>query len=283
MKNWFKFLIPLTVILSLNTNIGNSIVQLPDENKISTQNVDRLQKIKEKGVLTILSSNNEPYSYKNPRTGEFSGIDADIIREVAKRLGVNKVEARYTLFSNLFEDLVKSSDIDMIVDGITITDERKRLVDFTIPIYDARDGILTRKDTNINSKDDLKNLIIGVNKGEVYEDIVKNWKEQGFIKNYLIFDNRDSLRIGLQNKTIDAILAAITIEQNIVQKNPKSNFKILSPTQYKSEKVATVGYPLKKEDTTLLNAINEKLQEMKNDGTLYQILTKYGIRDHYIP
>jgi polar amino acid transport system substrate-binding protein len=268
-------------MLNLTTNLGCAVIQVPNENKVLTQKVDRLQKIKEKGVITVLSSNNEPYSYKNPKTGEFSGIDADIIREVAKRLGVKEVNVKYSFFSSLFEDLVKNPDIDLVADGIFITDERKQLADFTIPVYNDWGGILTRKDSGINRKEDLKNTTLGAIRGEVYDPIVQEWKNQGLIKDYVIFSDRNSLKIALKNKIIDAFLTDSIIAQNIIIKNPELNFKLLSPTQYEPEVTFNIGYPLKKEDTTLLNAINEKLQDMKNDGTLYEILTNYGIRDHY--
>lgn len=66
-------------------------------------------------------------------------------------------------------------------------------------------------------------------------------------------------------------------------KSPKGTFKLLSPNQYKQELDIYLGYALKKEDTTLLNAVNEKLEEMKNDGTIYQIMVEHGIVDYYIP
>lgn len=283
MKNYFRFLVSLVIITNLTTNVGYAVIQVPNENKTPIQEVDRLQKIKEKGVLTVLSSNNEPYSYRDPQTSEFSGIDADIIQEVAKRLGVKEVRAGYVLFSNLLGDLAKSSEIDLVVDGVFITDERKQLVNFTNPMYTDEDAMLVTKDSGISSKEDLKNATIGVPGGSVYPSIAKKWKEQGLIKDYIVFNDDKSSEIALKNNIVEAILLDFIIAQNILLKSPKPNFKLLSPTQYKPERIFDIGYPLRKEDTTLLNAINEKLQEMKDDGTLYEILTKHGIRDHYIP
>ncbi|MDS0525893.1 transporter substrate-binding domain-containing protein [Clostridium sp. SHJSY1] len=282
MKTRFKFLVILVVILIFATNAQCTTIEPSSQNNISEREVDRLQKIKNKGVLTILSSNNEPYSYKNPRTGEFSGIDANIIKEVARRLGIKEVKAKYTYFGNLFEEFNKNPEIDLIIDGVFITDSRKQLVDFTIPIYRDWSSILTRKDSNINSKDDLKNVVAGAVQGEVYAPLVKEWKNEGKVKDYVTFFDRESSRIALNNKVIDAFLTDSIIGQNIVLKYPELKFKLLSANQYKPDLIYDVGYPLKKEDTILKDAINEKLQEMKNDGTLYDIMVKYGINEHYI-
>ena len=61
-------------------------------NNVGTK--DRLEAIKEKGVLTVASSNDVPFAYIDPKTKEFTGIDAEIMQEVAKQLGINKVEMR---------------------------------------------------------------------------------------------------------------------------------------------------------------------------------------------
>ncbi|MDS0525021.1 ABC transporter substrate-binding protein [Clostridium sp. SHJSY1] len=283
MKKCFKFLIPLAVLLNITTSVRGELIQIINNDNIVEQSTDKLQKIKEKGILTVISSNTEPYSYKDPKTGAFRGVDADIIKELTKRLGIKNLDVRYITFSNALEELVKNPDIDLFGEGIFITNERKKLVDFTSPIYNGNEAILTRKDSGVKNKKDLKNSTIGVLQGTVYKTIVDNWKSQGELKDYITFSDNNSLIISLENKTINAIMTDSIIAENIVFMKPKSNFRVLSPSQYKPEIDLSVGYALKKEDTTLLVAIDEKLQEMKNDGTLYEILTKYALTGHYIP
>lgn len=283
MKNYFKFLITLVVILNFPICVSGDIIHTINENKISMEEVDRLQKIKQKGTLTLVSPNEEPYSYKDPITGGFNGLDADIIREVAKRMEVENIIVRYVPLANAIEELVKNPNIDLLIQGIYITDERKQLMDFTNPIYSEKEAILTREDTEINSKEDLTNKIIGIVGGSVYVSLAENWKKQGLIKDYRPFFDDESLHIALENKIVDAMLTDSIIAENIISMKPKAKFKMLLPNKYKSEVNLSVGYPLKKGDTTLLNTINKKLQEMREDGTLYDILVKYGLADHYIP
>lgn len=283
MKNWFKYLATWVILLNLMSSVSAAIIQVPAENSTEPQQVDRLKKIKEKGVLTVLSANDEPYSYKDPRTGELIGVDVDIIREVAKRLGINKINVIYTTFGNSLEELTRNPNIDLFVELIYATDERKKLVNFTNPIYTLNEVILTRKDSGINGKGDLKDKVIGVLDGTVYKSVVDGWKNQGILKDFIVFYDNNSLTIALENKTVDAILADSVTAENIILSKPKLNFRVVSPSKYKSEIAFSAGYPLKKEDTALLNAINEKLEDMKNDGTLYEILGRYGLAGHYIP
>lgn len=282
MKKYFRFAFSFLVCLCILINLNVKIIRA-DTNIETASEVDRLEKIKEKGVLTVLSSDMPPYSYKDPRFGRFVGIDADIVREIAKRLGAKEVKVKYVLFSNMLEELAKNPEIDLVAQGIYITDERKNLVNFVSPIYKETEVILTRKDSNINSMNDLKNKIIGIIEGTVYVQMAENWKKEGLIKDYIKFSDNNSLLIALDNKTIDATITYSIIGKNILLEKPNSNLKVLSPSQYKAELNYSIGYPLKKEDTNLLNRINEIIVEMKNDGTIYEVLTKYGAASNYIP
>ncbi|MBD7912868.1 MULTISPECIES: ABC transporter substrate-binding protein [Clostridium] len=280
MKSYFKFIVSLIVILSLGVPVSANMIK---DNIASVQQADRLQKIKEKGVLTVYSANTAPYSYKDPKTGEFRGVDAEIVMELAKRLGVGKVDVRYIPFSNAINELIKNPDVDMIAEGFYITGEREALVNFTIPIYNASEVVVTRRDTGINSKEDLKNSVVGVLEGTVYRTLAEKWKEQGIIKDYMSFFDNNSLIIGLENKLVDAVLTDSIIAENILSSKYKSNFKLLSPSQYKSEINYNTAYPVKKGDDKFLNEINKKLQEMKEDGTIYEIMSRNGVSRYYIP
>ncbi|MDS0526061.1 ABC transporter substrate-binding protein [Clostridium sp. SHJSY1] len=281
MKNYLKCIIPMIVILNFAINVRCEMIKVSNENRAVTEEFDRLQKIKEKGVLTILSPNEEFYSYKEPKSGSLHGLDADIIKEIAKRLEIKDIAVKYVAFPNILEEFINNTNIDLIAQGLYITDERKNLMNFTNPIYIEKDAVITRQDSNINNKEDLKNAKIGLVGGTVYELVAKNWKKQGLLKDYLVFFDYGSLQLALENKIVDAVLTESIIAENSVA--TKSKLKILSPNKYKAEINFNVGYPVKKEDTTLLNEINEKLQEMKKDGTVYDILAKYGAVSHYIP
>lgn len=277
MKRYFKFTIVLVVILSFMNITGNAVIERTN-NKIIIEKEDRLQNIKEKGVLTVVSTNREPFSYKDSNTGQFSGSDSEIIQEVANRLGIKKINVKYLPFATMMEEFTREPEYDVVVDGVHITDERKQIVDFTNPIYNVGEVLVYRKDSGVNSKEDIKKFTIGILGGSVFIPIAEEWKNEGVIKDYILFYNSNDLQKALENRAIDAILTNSISGKNIVLKNPKSNFKllVLEKDKYKA------GYVLKKGDTTLLSAINEKLQEMRNDGTLYEIMARHGLTEDYV-
>lgn len=122
-----------------NAEVNNN----PSSN--NTAVIDRLERIKKNGVLTIASSNNPPYSFIDSETGKITGIDGDIITEVAKLLGINKVQMKYVPFDKLFTEIQEDDEIDMIVDATYITDERKKFVSFTNPWYKDYDIFVVPK------------------------------------------------------------------------------------------------------------------------------------------
>ena len=86
---------------------------------------DRLQTIKEKGVITVASPLSDiSYFYIDNNTNKIAGIEADIITEIAKRLGIDKIGTKNVQFSNLLEKLNIDDSIDIAVGGIFITPER---------------------------------------------------------------------------------------------------------------------------------------------------------------
>ncbi|GKX68183.1 substrate-binding periplasmic protein [Inconstantimicrobium mannanitabidum] len=283
MNRFFKFITLLILSLSIPMFANAQPIKTLTEKPAPVQLTDRLQKIKSTGILNVLSPNIIPYSYQDAFTGKLKGIDVDILTEVAKRLGVKKIEPTYISFPNIIQELTRNPSIDLIAQGMYITDERKQFVNFTMPIYTEMDGILTTKTSNIKSKADLKDKTIGVIGSTLYESLAQKWKDQGLIRDYIKFFDNTSLQTALENNVIDAMLADSMTEVSIILQKPNSNFRILSPSQYKSEINLVAGYALKKEDSTLLAAINEKLQEMKIDGTLYEILAKNGLSCFYIP
>jgi len=96
----------------------------------SKSTASTLEKAKEKGVLVVASSNDVPFAYIDKDTKKFAGIDAEIITEVAKRLGIPKVEMKEVKFENLLLEL-NNKGVDMVTDGMYIKPERQKIANFT--------------------------------------------------------------------------------------------------------------------------------------------------------
>ena len=161
------------ILVSFSTT-GHSDTQILS----NVKNNDRLEEIKKKGVLTVASSNELPFVYVDPNTNEITGIDGEIIKEVAKRLGINKVVIKEVPFEKFLTQLNTDDDIDIVADGMAITDERKKEALFTNVIYKESEAIVTPKVSKVVFKENLKDAVVGVQKETTFFDLAQSSLEK---------------------------------------------------------------------------------------------------------
>ncbi|UYZ37193.1 ABC transporter substrate-binding protein [Clostridium beijerinckii] len=271
-KKLLIFIMLLMIIIQLifcGANIPN--------NKVSK---DRLESIKEKGVLVVASSNDIPFAYIDPKTKEFTGIDAEIIREAAKRLGINKVEMKQIPFNDLLKQLNTDDSIDIVADGMYVTDERKKEALFTNILYKESEAIITPKVSKIVFKEDFKNAVIGAQVGTAFLVLANKWKVEGVVKDVVSFKNQNDLLSAVSTKKIDAAITDSIFASYIIFRS-NLYLRVLPPTDYTPESPGKIAAAVRKNDITLAKAINEKIDEMKYDKTIPEILEKYGLNSNY--
>lgn len=283
MKKFHIFLLILSLLVGDCTGMSYICnAHVNDETSNNTTVTDRLERIKKKGVLTIASSNNAPYSFIDTKTGKLTGIDGDIINEVAKLLGINKVEMKYVPFDKLFTQIQEDDDIDMIVDATYITDERKKLVSFTNPWYKDYDIFVTPKISKITFKEDLKNEVIGVQTGTIDVPFAEKLKQEGAIKDYILFPNQLELLSAVNYGKVAAGISDAINFPYLLQQNKNLYLKAVYEDPSKPDLPGETAAAVRHSDTNLLNAVNEKVDELKRDKTFSKILKKYGLDDSYI-
>lgn len=125
--------------------------------------------VKKKGVLVLGTDPTfAPFEFKDDK-GQITGFDIDIAREVARDLGV-KLQIQAVGFGSLMPGSVTSRRVDMAMSGITITDERKKVVSFSNPYFRSAQVFIVRKGNPAkfawplasNSATALKGVTIGV-------------------------------------------------------------------------------------------------------------------------
>ncbi|NSB14475.1 ABC transporter substrate-binding protein [Clostridium beijerinckii] len=279
MKKLSRKVLILIIIINLLGMIFEGSAGRYDSRAIITNvsgQKDRLQLIKEKGAITVATPQNDvSYFYIDPSTKRIEGTEADIITEIGKRLGISKIETRNSPFVNLLDKLNTDDSIDIASGGIFITPEREKIVAFTQPIYKATEAVVVPTFSNINFKSDLKNAVVGVEKGTVYESMGERWKNDKIIKDIAIFENSTELLDAIYKRKIDAGLVDSVIVKYSMLKNKNIPLRILK--DYTPELSGNIAIAVRKNDKTLLNALNEKIKEMKADGTLYAILVENGL------
>ncbi|WP_409342060.1 transporter substrate-binding domain-containing protein [Paenibacillus sp. MBLB4367] len=231
---------------------------------------NQLETIKKNGKIKIgLMGTYAPYNFLNDKK-EVDGFDADVAKQVAKRLGV-QAEFITGEFSGLIEGLQKDK-YDALISQVTITDDRKKTMDFSSPYIKNSVNIVVKNDnTTIKSLEDFKGKKVGVGLGtndEKYLRDVALPKVGNFeIATYNdVITSLTDLNVGRIDATINNTFAI----KPLVEKN---NFKIKSVGQPIKEDYA--GIAIRKNNQELLDALNKAIADMKADGTFKEIFQKW--------
>ncbi len=106
--------------------------------------------------------------YKDPRTGTLDGFEVDVVRAVAEKLFGGPGHVEFSLVKdNDRIPALQSGRVDLVASQLTITPDREELVDFTVPYYVAREGLLVLDESPIKTFEDLKGLRIAVTDGSI--------------------------------------------------------------------------------------------------------------------
>ena len=128
---------------------------------------DRLDAIRQAGVLRVAAfDSNPPFGFVDPATKRINGLDVEYAQAIADALGV-KLEVRPTNPANRIP-LLTSGKVDLVLANFTITDERAKQLDFSIPYFASGTQFIARKGT-LKSPEQLSCLRIGVDKGTTNE------------------------------------------------------------------------------------------------------------------
>ena len=201
-----------------------------------------------------------PYEYYSD--GEIKGIDVDIMREVAKRLG-KELKIKDVAFDSIIAE-VKTGKSDVGAAGISYTEERAKQVDFSIQYIESNQVIVVKKNSNINGPKDLKNIKVAVQLGTVADSTLS--------------DEYPTVTLVREKKFIAAIqdlkdnkVSAVVMDYLPATKLIDSSLKILD------EPVATDAYSVivDKGNIELLDVINEVILELKEKGEIDKYLLKH--------
>lgn len=229
---------------------------------------EQLKTIQEKGVLNVgLEGTYPPFSFVD-ENGKLSGFEVELSEALAKQLGV-KVKLQPTPWDGILAAL-ESKRLDLVVNQVTISDERKKKYDFSTPYtISGIQALVLKKNLDtlaIKSAADLAGKKVGVGLGTNYEQWVRKEVPQADVRTY----NDDpakfqDLRVG----RIDAILIDRLAALEYAKKAPDTALAGEAFSRLES------GVALRKGEPELLDAVNEALAALKADGTLSKLSEKY--------
>ena len=266
MKKYFALLLTLAMVLSL-ASCGGDKPASPD----TPANVDGAATVfatVEEGKLHMSTNAEFPPYEMTTDAGGFEGIDVE--DAIAKKLGLELVVDDMGFDAALTAVQTGQSDIAMA--GITVTDERKEVMDFSDSYATGIQVVIVKEDSPIQTVDDLANAeMIGCQKattGYIYcSDSPENG---GYGEDHVTAYDTGALAVmALVNGQIDAVVIDNEPAKSFVAAN--EGLKILD-TEFAVEDYA-IGFA--KGNTALLEAVNAAMAELKADGTFQDIVDKY--------
>jgi polar amino acid transport system substrate-binding protein len=220
-----------------------------------------LGKIKAKGSFVVgLDDSFPPMGFRGD-SGEIVGFDIDLAKEAAKRLGV-KVEFKPVDWDGVIMSLDKG-DIDVIWNGLTITDERKQKIAFSKVYLENRQIVVVKADSKIADKASLAGKNVGLQMGSSSEEaLAKDTATAASIKNIRKYSNNTEALLDLAAGRIDAVVVDEVVGRYYISKKP-GIYKVLADN-FGNE---TYGVGFRTKDVSFREAIDKALDDMKADGT----------------
>ncbi|WP_201700978.1 ABC transporter substrate-binding protein [Paraburkholderia hiiakae] len=233
----------------------------------TSAHADRLDDIKRAGVLRVAAfDSNAPFGFVDPKDNQIVGLDVDYARAVAKSLGV-KLEIQPTNPANRIAFL-KSGKVDLVFANFTITDDRKKEVDFSTPYFASGTQFIAKKGV-LKSSEQLNGLRIGADKGTTNEQQVRAKFPNATI---VAYDDTPFAFAALRTGNVQAITQDGPKLVALLARAPdKENYEI--PPFTISNDYEGVGVP--KGETRLLDAVNSTLTHLETDGEAAQIYDKW--------
>lgn len=222
----------------------------------------------ESGPLQIVTDPSfVPFEMRDNKTGKMIGFDIDILKEIAKRAGF-----KYNLKTMDFDGIIpalQAGQADMAIAGITITDARAKVVDFSKPYYDSGLKLLVRSDNDsIKAVEDLKGKTVGTKLGTTSVTFLKN--HLGDSAKITPYPDGSSMYLALMSGNVDAVFFDQPNVAYFAQTKGKGKVKVVGKL-YEGQQY---GIAIKK-GSPWLSKVNDAIGKMKSDGTYDTIYKKW--------
>ena len=248
---------------------GNSNATTTDSSSDAKSDEKKGMTLIEDGKLTVVAELGfAPFEYMDEKTGEPVGFDVDVINAVAEKMGLTASYLPNQKFDTLVPIIKQGGKADVSIAAITITDERMESVDFSEPYLDSNQAIVVAKgssETEETLNDASKQVVCqGGTTGD--EWIGENLPDAVRVP----VDDVTAALTGVQTGLYQAMVVDLPVASYMLSQS-FSDLEIVKeiPTgeQY--------GIAVSKDNPELTQAVNKALEDMKSDGTMKEIETKW--------
>ncbi|WP_391206184.1 amino acid ABC transporter substrate-binding protein [Psychrobacillus sp. L4] len=267
MKKIYTLLFAIVASVFMLAACGNSDEKTSDKNNASADkaNGDLLAKIQGKGELLIGTEGTYPPFSFHDDSGKLTGFDVELAEEVASRLGV-KPKFMETQWDAIFGGL-DSKRFDLIANQVGIREDRLEKYNFSKPYISSAAVLVTNMDNNdVKSFEDIKGLQAAQTLTSNFGDLAKSYGAtlvgvEGFNQAIELINSK---RVDV---TINDKLSVLDFKKN----KPDAAVKIVAEADDASQS----GFMFRKGNETLVEAVNNALNEIIEDGTYEKISHKW--------
>lgn len=221
-------------------------------------------------TLTLAMSNDFPPFDTTNDKGETVGIDVDILNEITKRTGI-KFKLNIMAFNTIIAG-INAKKVDGAISGMTITEDRKQNVDFSIPYYKTTYALIYKKSDNIKTIKDLEGQKVGSQTGTMMYDFLEKYnKTISNNKDKMLLSSIDENSVGIQALRHNKIKAYLLEE--LQGKAFCAKHQDLAYIQIKDD-VANYAIAFQK-GSPYKHIIDIALKDMLKDGTITKIIDKW--------
>jgi polar amino acid transport system substrate-binding protein len=224
----------------------------------------------EKKVLKLATSADyPPFEYIDTAKGsDIIGFDVDLAKAIGKELGY-EIEVEDMDFTGLIPAL-QAKKADMVLAGMTPTEERKKSVDFSDVYYTAKHMIISKKGSGIKSVEDLEGKTVGVQLSSIQEGKAEEIAKEVNIK----VENRNRIPELIQEMKsgrFDAAIIEDTVAKGYFEKDKELEGITIEDGETE-EAGSAIAFP---KDSKYTEEFNKVLQEMKENGELEKLVVKW--------
>ncbi len=225
------------------------------------------QKLPEKIVIG-LDDNFPPMGFRD-ESGDIVGFDIDLAQEAGKRMGI-PVEFKPIDWDSK-EAALKSKQVDMLWNGLTITEERAKQIAFSKPYLNNAQILIVRADAPINGRDDFAGKIVGTQEGSSSIDALEKVPEfTNSLQEVKRYGDFVAAFMDLELERIDGILVDSVVGRYYMSKKP-GQFRVVDDQMGDEQ----YGVGMRQEDTMLQEKLGEALKSMSEDGTMAAVADKW--------
>ena len=222
-------------------------------------------------IVIGLDDNFPPMGFRNEKN-ELVGFDISMAQEATRRMGI---EAEFKPIDwSAKEAELNGKRVDMLWNGLTITEERKKNIAFTSPYMENHQIIVVPKSSTIKTKAELAAKVIGIQDGSSAIDAVQRDPIAASFKELKKFGDNVTALMDLSTGRLDAVVLDEVVGRYYTAKRP-DDYAVLEDNFGTEE----YGVGLRKNDSELLAGLQKALDEMKADGSAARISTEWFGKD----